>query len=136
MQAREKQQLRLRVFAPGLDDALGALDSKAEWLYSLHGAVYLWHPASLFWLASIGLFAPETARADIVMPRSRCLPLIETRGAAAETCDVAAESTTERDTATLEGTHAALVAALPPSLGVKNASGGAVYFLEVRCRAM
>ena len=65
--------LRMRVRGPGLPGMLGGEESAGEWLFSLRGRFYLWHPPGLLWLGSASLFAPTIARGTVLLTSTECL---------------------------------------------------------------
>jgi len=121
--------LRFRVLGPGLDDAQGGLLSRGEWLYSVHGDVYVWHSSSLFWLATLGLFAPRAAREDVLLVSAKCIPVV-TAAQALETCDLESAASLYERELTIGGIHAALWKALPLEMQSRNMTYAELYFVE------
>ena len=78
MRTTERAQLmRLRIVGAGLPASLGGAEDgvAGEWLYALHGKLYLWHVPGLFWLATASLFAPKVARLEVLLTTTECLPI-------------------------------------------------------------
>lgn len=121
------QLLRFRTVGPGFDEiGDGGFGGKAEWVYSMRGTVYIWHSASLFWIATLGLFSPEVARGDVVMSSAVCTASVVLPPE--EACASGTELPSLGSTLTV--VHAALWQALPDSMNSRSETLAELYLVE------
>ncbi|CAE7214903.1 cobB [Symbiodinium natans] len=121
------QVLRLRVVAPGFDDDLSGIGAESEWLYSLYGSIYIWHPLSAFYLATLSIFAPTVSRTDVVLTSAQCTPSVAlvTPG---DSC--LPDSSRIYGIDAVGGIHMALGQALPEELSFGNRTASRIYQLR------
>ncbi|CAE8647330.1 unnamed protein product [Polarella glacialis] len=129
MRDQGMQLLRVKALAPGLNDEDGGLWSRGEWVYSVHGDVYMWHSASLFWLATFGLFAPSTAREVVLVPSGQCTT-VSVVGKSPSTCSIQQGTSLYDQKVTMGGIHAALWESLPAEMQFRNTTHAELYFVE------
>eukprot|EP00929_Paragymnodinium_shiwhaense_P080112 TRINITY_DN4175_c0_g1_i1.p1 TRINITY_DN4175_c0_g1~~TRINITY_DN4175_c0_g1_i1.p1 ORF type:complete len:1065 (-),score=179.51 TRINITY_DN4175_c0_g1_i1:563-3757(-) len=127
-----KLLLRFRVLGPGVDHMPDV--QHMEWLYSHHGEVYLWHPASIFYAGTFTIFAPEAARSEVLLKSSRCIPTGNLPSAGPLVADDFALCNTDEQyslgmNAKLE-THAALWSALPASMKDTSRQHARMYMVQ------
>ncbi|CAE6932876.1 cobB [Symbiodinium sp. CCMP2456] len=123
------QVLRLRVVAPGFDDDLGSINARSEWLYSAYGNVYIWHPLSAFYLATLSIFTPIVSRTDVVLTSTQCTPRVALVSPG-DSCMPDSARYGSYGTDALGGTHMALGQALPEVLSFSNRTASRIYQLR------
>eukprot|EP00439_Symbiodinium_sp_Y106_P074726 s1809_g14.t1 len=123
------QVLRLRVVAPGFDDDLGSISARSEWLYSAYGNVYIWHPLSAFYLATLSIFTPIVSRTDVVLTSMQCTPRVALVSPG-DSCMPDSTRYGTYGTDAFGGTHMALGQALPEVLSFSNRTASRIYQLR------